>query len=257
VLSVPDPSHVDAFPSGRMKVTCISGKSGLCAQRNQALDHVLPRFDIVTFFDDDFVPADNYLAQVQSLFSDNVDWSVVTGWVVQDGARTSPLSFDAGLAALSAAASGPQPPRIVRDLPGVYGCNMSMRTRDVGDLRFDERLALYGWQEDVDFTSRMRRSGRVVFVSTLRGVHLGAAEGRVSGVRLGYSQVINPAYLIRKGSVSRGYGLRLLCRNLAANLVRSFRPEPHIDRRGRLQGNLLGLGHLAMGRVEPERILTL
>jgi GT2 family glycosyltransferase len=256
VLSVPDASHVEAFSTFRMPVTCVTGRTGSCAQRNQALDYALPRFDIVTFFDDDFVPADDYLAQVERLFARHADWSVATGWVVQDGARSAPLSFEAALAALSVLPNHGRP-TLVKELSGAYGCNMSMRTQHIGDLRFDERLALHGWQEDVDFTSQMRRAGRVVFVSDLRGVHLGAAGGRVSGRRVGYSQIVNPAYLIRKGTVSPKYGLKLLCRNLAANLVRSVRPEPHIDRRGRLQGNLLGLGHLAMGRVEPERILTL
>ena len=67
----------------------------------------------------------------------------------------------------------------------------------------------------------------------------GIKAGRVSGKRFGYSQVVNPVYLIRKGTIPRASRCRLMARNLAANLVRSLRPEPYIDRRGRLRGNVL------------------
>jgi hypothetical protein len=36
---------------------------------------------------------------------------------------------------------------------GAYGAKMSMRATQIGYLRCDERLILYGWQEDIDFTS--------------------------------------------------------------------------------------------------------
>jgi len=46
-------------------------------------------------------------------------------------------------------------------------------------------------------------------------------------------------------------------RNLAANILKSLRPEPYVDRRGRLNGNLYGLSHVLRGRIEPEYILKL
>jgi hypothetical protein len=51
--------------------------------------------------------------------------------------------------------------------------------------------------------------------------------------------------------------MRLMFRNIAANLGRSLWPESHIDRRGRLRGNLLAVFHLLTGRVEPEYILRM
>jgi hypothetical protein len=134
---------------------------------------------------------------------------------------------------------------------------MSVRAELVGDLRFDERLVLYGWQEDIDFTSQLRRFGRVVGLNTLRGVHLGVKTGRVSGERFGYSQVANPIYLMKKGTVPASFALPLMGRNIAANLVRSLWPEPYIDRRGRLRGNLMALAHVLKGRIEPEYIQNL
>jgi hypothetical protein len=39
--------------------------------------------------------------------------------------------------------------------------------------------------------------------------------------------------------------------------VHSVRPEPFVDRRGRLRGNLLAVLDLVRGRTTPERILEL
>jgi hypothetical protein len=76
-------------------------------------------------------------------------------------------------------------------------------------------------------------------------------------VRFGYSQVVNPVYLARRGRCSWRRALWTMGRNLAANLLRGVRPEPWVDRRGRLRGNMLGLWELARGRARPERILSL
>jgi hypothetical protein len=129
---------------------------------------------------------------------------------------------------------------------------MSIRCRCIGNLRFDERLVLHGWQEDIDFTSQLRRYGRIMGMTLLAGVHLGIRSGRTSGTRFGYTQVMNPLYLVRKGTVPLHFACRQISRNVAANLVRSLRPEGHIDRRGRLKGNLLAAYHLIRGRIEPE-----
>ena len=53
------------------------------------------------------------------------------------------------------------------------------------------------------------------------------------------------------------HALGLMGRNLAMNLLRSLRPEPHIDRRGRIRGNLAALVDLARRRLRPDRILQM
>lgn len=142
---------------------------------------------------------------------------------------------------------------------GTYGCNMAFRMEPVRrhGILFDENLPLYGWQEDLDFSRRLADHGTVVMSNGLRGVHLGAKFGRTSGVRLGYSQIANPIYLIRKGTITRKHAIGLMRRNLTANLMRSFRPEPWVDRRGRLKGNMLAVVDLLMRRISPLRILQI
>ena len=257
ILSAPSSAHVELPESCPFPMSIVLGPVGLCAQRNTALASSLRRFDIITFFDDDFVPCADYLERVEKAFAENDGWAVVMGDVVMDGARNAGLTWqDAEAALREAAGKKPDQPPVV-DHVGAYGCNMSLRCSLVGDLRFDERLVLYGWQEDIDFTSQLRAKGRVVCVTSIIGVHLGVKTGRVSGKRFGYSQVANPIYLIRKGSVPASFALPLMFRNIAANLAKSFRPEPYVDRRGRLRGNILAIRHVAMGRIEPEYILKI
>lgn len=259
VISAPEAEDVPDLGSLGFPARCIYGTKGLAAQRNRALDDALDSTDIITFFDDDFLPARNYLALLEASFRDHPEFSVIHGYVVADGAHNEGYSFEQGLSTLAAAERtvNSETPVVIRDHAGAYGCNMSFRASQVGDLRFDERLALYGWQEDIDFTNQLGRQGRIVSISNMLGVHLGVKAGRVNGTRLGYSQIANPIYLVRKGTMPAGFAAELLARNITANVVKSFWPEPWVDRRGRLGGNLIALSHVLRGRIEPEYVTKL
>ncbi len=113
------------------------------------------------------------------------------------------------------------------------------------------------WQEDIDFTRRIRRYGRVVSPRSFAGVPLGFQGSRLEGTRLGYSQMINPAYLILKGTMPPSFGIRLMLRNLLANVKGAVLGDAAVDRPGRLKGNVLGLFYLATGRVAPEDVVRL
>lgn len=253
-----DTAEVDFAATARPVL--MSAKPGLSAQRNRLLATVIDRaFDVVTFIDDDFLMARDYLEKVAAAFSDNPGFVTTMGHVKYDGIHGPGYTFDEGIALLDRVEAEPPDETLasVIDQPGAYGCNMSIRLSAVGTLRFDERLPLYGWQEDIDFTHQLSRRGRIVQLSALRGVHLGYRAGRQSGTRFGYSQISNPVYLMRKGTMPIGFGTELMLRNLLSNLSRSLAPEPHVDRRGRLRGNLIALRHVLTGRIEPEFILKL
>lgn len=231
------------------------GARGLPRQRNRGLDLVAGRADIVTFFDDDFVPAPDYLEQTERIFAEQPSLAGLTGELVADGINTAGYSIDEATA-LNAAGAGAMD-KGFRPRQALYGCNMSIRMTAAEGLRFDERLPLYGWLEDIDFTTQLARRGRLISTGRATGVHMGAKGGRTSGRRLGYSQIANIVYLQRKGTMQPGLGRKLLTQNLVSNLVRSLRPEPHIDRRGRLWGNTLALADMIRGRIDPRRIETL
>lgn len=230
-------------------------EKGLCKQRNVGLNKIAGDCDIALFFDDDFLAADDFLANMERLFLADPSLVGLTGKLVADGAHTSQIDFADAERQLDVSNDRPAPLRM--ETTWLYGCNMAMRMSAVGDQRFDEDLPLYGWQEDVDFSRRLNRRGHMVCTSELTGIHLGTRGGRTSGVRLGYSQVANIVYLQRKGTIHPYGGWALMMRNIAMNIARYLLPEPHIDRKGRLHGNVLAFRDLLVGRLHPMRILTL
>ena len=228
---------------------------GSCRQRNVALDRLAGKADVVIFIDDDFVAARDYLEQVERMMTNDDTLVGLTGHLLADGAHTGEISFDAAVRELETAALGEGVS--THDSTWLYGCNMVFRLTAAPELRFDEQLPLYGWQEDVDFSCRLGRLGRMVRSRELTGVHLGTSSGRTSGLRFGYSQVANIVYLRRKQTIAVRHGFGLMARNIASNLMRSLWPEPHIDRRGRLAGNALAIVDCLLGRVDPRRIESL
>ena len=254
-----DPADYDsAADDGRgAPIELVWGRRGSCAQRNAIIDAAHDA-DVMIFFDDDFYPAHDYVERVERLFQKQPTVALATHWPILDGASSAGIRHEDALQALEASQAivGDS---IVTPTYGGYGCNMSVRMsvlRSHG-LRFDEHLPLYGWLEDLDLSRRMARYGRVVSDPSLRGVHLGTKSGKSSGLRLGYSQIANPIYMIRKGSMTHRYGLKQLARNVSANVARSIQPEEWVDRRGRLKGNIIAFKDLLSGRLDPERILEM
>lgn len=225
---------------------------GLCRQRNRALDLLEGRADVVLFLDDDFVMAPDYLAAIEALFLADPGTAGITGNLVADGVRHGGFSAAQALDLIAQQAASLDPAVIPRQ--ALYGCNMALRMAHMRGLRFDEALPLYGWQEDIDLTMRLARRGRLISSGLVTGVHLGVRGGRTSGRRLGYSQVANIVYLLRKGTIPMWLARRLFWQNLASNLLRAPFPEPHIDRAGRLAGNVRALADLALGRIDPRKI---
>lgn len=259
VISAVSPSDVSEAPSDLPVRTTFSGK-GLPIQRNaglKAIREMSPTVDVVTFFDDDFAPAPGYLATVEAIFSENPQLAGVTGNVIADGINGPGYTFDQAQRFLDAYIPDPLPQAESRRLSGLYGCNMSIRMAMTNGIEFDEALPLYGWQEDIDYTAQLARRGALIWSSALGGVHLGAKRARMPGMRTGYSQIANPIYLWRKRTMSSAAASNLMARNVAANLIRSIKPEPWCDRRGRLAGNLRALGDLITRRLHPRNILDL
>ena len=239
-------------------VEVVFGSRGLCAQRNRGMARVLDDCDVVVFYDDDFLPSHRSLEGVAELFASHPDIVGATGRVLADGVSRGGLRWDEAQGVVDRYDAAPDaPPWTATDLGWAYGCNMAFRCRAAAGLRFDERLPLYGWQEDVDFAGQIARRGRVVRTNAFAGVHVGVTKSRSAGVRLGFSQIVNPVYLVRKGTMRAPHAARIMTRNLIANHVRALAPEPYIDRLGRLRGNWLGVLHLLAGRLDPERISSL
>ncbi len=237
-------------------VHIVRGGRGLTTQRNVII-RAAADADVIVFFDDDFVPESTYIEELERLFERTPDLAIATGEVLADGATTRGIDFHD--AARIVGAAGALPDEILRPVHNGYGCNMAVRRSIVveNSIFFDETLPLYGWWEDVDFSRRIAPFGQILYANRLRGVHMGSKSGRTPGKRLGYAQVINIVYMMRKGSVTTPVGAIRIARNIAANMVRQFSPEPWVDRGGRFRGNLMALGDALRGQVDPQRILHL
>ncbi|VFU09174.1 glycosyltransferase family 2 protein [Methylocella tundrae] len=233
------------------------GPRGLCHQRNAIID-LAHAFDVLVFFDDDFLAFPSYLAELEQCFTAQPEIVAATGHIIADGASGPGLNVAAGLGAL-ASFDDATIERPVTDTYTAYGCNMAVRLAPVYEngLRFDEALPLYAWLEDVDLCRQLKPYGRIVKNARMVGVHLGHKGGRTSGVRYGYSQIANPLYLWRKGTFRFNLALDHMARNFLANSGKMLRPEPWVDRRGRAYGNALALLDLVRGRLHPTRILDL
>ncbi len=244
---------------------CYAERPGLTLQRNIGLDLLPQEWAgdepwFVSFFDDDFRPADDWLEQVRDAFVADDNIAGVTGQVLADGIHGAGLSEDDAVAYLEGRkppgrswAQGDKP----RSAFSVYGCNMAFRDRVARAARFDEQLPLYAWQEDRDYTGQARAYGDVIYHPAPKGVHLGVKGGRTSGARMGYSQIANPIYLAAKGTMQPKHCRRFLWRAVAANLVKSLGKNPYVDYRGRLSGNFAALASIIRGDLHPSRILEL
>lgn len=258
ILSITDPSDAPSNLADHDHASAILSPKGSCVQRNRALDLLTDAADVIFFLDDDYLPSRFAIERGAALIEQHEDLAGACGDLLADGIGGPGLSVADAAELISDYDRRPAPPiEPSHDLSGLYGCNMVFRASAIRGVRFDERLPLYGWQEDIDFAARVRANGRIVRTFCFAGVHRGEKRGRSSGVRVGYSQVVNPVYLVRKGTMGARYARKIIWRNVAANHVRALRPEPWVDRLGRVRGNWLGLIDLIRGRVEPERILQL
>lgn len=258
ILSMNTPADAPPARDYPFEVERLFGPRGSCVQRNRGLDRLRPDTDAVVFYDDDFVPSRFAIAGIARFFAMHPEVAGAHGQVLADGILGPGISHDEARRIVDAAdaAGDPQSSAILARTHGLYGCNMAYRVPMIAGVRFDENLPLYAWLEDLDFGGRV--PGPLVHTDAFRGVHCGEKRGREkSGRRLGYSQVSNPVYLLRKATLPRKIALRMVLRNLLANHARLLHPEPWIDRRGRAAGNWLAILDVLRGRVDPRRILEL
>jgi GT2 family glycosyltransferase len=239
------------------EVEIIIGKKGAAGQRNRMLT-LLDKRDVLLLLDDDFLMEPDYIENTLRLFRQEDDVVVATGTVLADGIIGPGYDHEEGARRLEALSQAPRSDAVNPIYAG-YGCNMAFRveTALANDIRFDENLPLYSWLEDVDFSRRLAAHGRVVKAGALRGVHLGTKTGRTPGIFLGYSQIANPVYLVRKGTMTRRHACELVLRSMASNTLRAFKRAGVNDYRGRLRGNLVAVKDVLRGQDSPGRITEL
>jgi hypothetical protein len=252
----------DVAPESRGLPDChfFTGAKGLCAQLNRVIDEIQGDEDPVCVFDDDVELAPTFVEMLCKAFQAHPDYVALGGAVIYDGAkRLDRISRDEASKQIASYASRhPQSAESLcvegaRNI--LYGCNMCFRREALVAERFDEELPLYSWLFEVDICRRLHRSGRVGNVPSAAVAHLASLGKKMSGVKMGYSQVCNPYYLwTRKRTMSCAEFCRHTAQALASNTLRMLNFADPVDRLGRLKGNLLALWEISWCKSRPNRI---
>jgi succinoglycan biosynthesis transport protein ExoP len=255
VVSVFNQRHVAeqtvALPGVRVVLSCVQGT---CAQRNVAAKSVRTAYTL--FLDDDVELAPNFIQSMESLLGREKKAIAATGVLVVDGAPG-----DKGLDRTLARSFAYSYTRKEPNYDHKEGQNLYVRTKVFRKVLFDENLPLYGWLEDLDFATNCLRYGRIIMNTETCFAHLATPSGRTSGLRFGYSQIVNPFYLWRKNGrpgltqVILRHWLLYIAYNCRRAVIKM--PSDRNDRTGRFRGNMIALSHVLTGKIDPSHITQL
>ena len=262
ILCSPGSEHVLPETLQISRVEWVQSQAGLATQRNNAMRYVSADAELLAFLDDDVQLARSYFTEMKRLFVNEPQVILASGRLLHDGGRGTRIEpgHAAKLCEYYDAIHAPDDQVRYKAVNSGYGCNMVIRVSELNACRFDENLPLYAWLEDRDFSHRLTK-GKFppVELANAVAIHLGWRSGRVSGVRLGFSTVVNPIYLRKK---SQTFSLQYIVvhywlRCLAGNILGILTRDREYDRWGLLKGNILGYWHLLTGNCNPRYILQL
>jgi GT2 family glycosyltransferase len=238
-------------------IKVVYGPPGSTFQRNTGMRAIAPQSEYVLFLDDDMALSRHYLENCANVMEGHRDIVLIAGNVLElDTTRHAAERMIGEFDAVP-------PAQKLTPVCHANGCNMFARAANAKTVLFDENLPLYALNEDYDWSRRLAARGRIVHASACAVVHLRTTVGRVSDRRFGYSQIANPYYLWRKGSIDhlsrvlkRHWG-HAVPMNIFWSVFRSRSGPDRSQRRERLRGNLTAFVDIARGHCTPNRILDL
>jgi GT2 family glycosyltransferase len=193
---------------------------GLTRQRNFSLRGV--QTDLMVFFDDDVELMPGCLREMVRVLRGSDGAVVGVGAVVQNEGPEPSLRRVWRLRRRLGIVGTLRPGRYTRsgmstpwgampsDAPPIEGdwlpgCGMMWRTETVAELGFNDAFEGYSLGEDVDFSLRARRKGKLVMAPAARLRHLQPPAGRLDAYRLGYFTIYNRYQVHRRGLSERGW----------------------------------------------------
>ena len=238
---------------------------GLTRQRNFALDHVAT--DLVAFFDDDVVLAPNCLGEMERVLREDDTVVGVGCFAGPETTRPRALwrlrrrlgmisSLEAGKYHRSGMSTpwefdpGRQP---VVEGDWIPGWGMMWKTAAATRARFHEGFAGYSQGEDLDFSLRLRRQGRLLMARRAGLRHLPSPAGRPNAFQRGYMEIYNRYQIHRRGLSERtsrdvmwfAYAWTIDTLLLCRHLVRPTRAAAVVMQ---IAGRLQATQHLLRGR---------
>jgi GT2 family glycosyltransferase len=191
---------------------------GLTRQRNFALRWV--NSDLVTFFDDDIILLPDCLRNMENshrLLGDQVmgvgafiqnqdlSWPLVLSWRIHLLLRMVP-ELQPGRyyrSGISTSWSFLSPTEELVEGDWLPGCAMMWKTAVAREVGFYDGFYGYAKGEDLDFSLRARRKGKLVMAGAARVLHLTDPDGRPDPFRLGYMEIYNKYYIHQRAILDR------------------------------------------------------
>jgi len=241
------PLDLAALDHDDAQLSCLISRKGRAGRLNEALDMVGSGYDHVIFFDDDYLPSRFWIERAAQLFAASPEFVAIAGENIIQHTDSHGVSLSEAQSILQWCDGLETTSQAISPRGSSYLGNIAIRGAALDKIRLDESLPFGSSLADVDFCAKISQRGRIGRAEQLNGVKIDAKTQRENGRKAGFAQIANAAYLARKGSFSRGLTFKLMTRSLAANALHSVRPEPHIDRRGRLLGNLQAFATLLHG----------
>lgn len=188
---------------------------GLTRQRNFALDRTTT--DLVVFFDDDVVLGPNCLRELERVLRGDPTVVGVGCFAGADVATPRALwrlrrrlqivsSLEAGKYHRSGMSTPWEfDPRREPTVEGDWlpGWGMMWKTSAARAARFHDGFAGYAQGEDLDFSLRLRRYGRLLMAREAEIRHLPDPAGRPDPYRQGYMEIYNGSQIHRRGLADR------------------------------------------------------
>lgn len=228
-------------------VIVLFGSAGLCAQRNLGLKSINSQCNLVSFLDDDLELAPGYFSEVRSAFSKGSAIAGANGNILNEGCSRE---YARGILCH---AHDRQEIKSMQSLKSLYGCNMHFRKEYAIKEQFDERLLLYAWLEDYDYSSRISKHGPLFFIPTAKLCHLKEPSGRMDNKKFGFAQIMNPFYIHRKGLLKINEYIKIhFLKVILSNSLKTMKAESAGF--ARLSGNMIALRLILKGKILPEYI---
>ena len=184
---------------------------GLTKQRNVGI--AAATRDVLHFFDDDIVCEPDYLDEMQKTFEAEGAEDVLSvgprvkltyqpsRWVLPFR-KLFLLTQVAGSGRLLPSAFGSYtwlaPIDTIHPIEVISGCCCAFRREVFAQIAFDEFFEGYGFMEDLDFTYRASRLGRMVCNPKARITHFESQAARTKMKRLMEMQIVNHCYVFKK-----------------------------------------------------------
>ncbi len=191
---------------------------GLTRQRNFGIRWA--DTDLIAFFDDDVVLKPDCLSEMEIVHR-RLNGDVVGVGGYTEGSFQPPdllwrtrrfLGIVSDLRPGSYQRSGMSvpwsfmpPTEGVVDADWLPGCAMMWKTGLIREIGFSEAFEGYAQGEDLDFSLRARRKGKLVIAGAARFLHLFDENGRPNHTKLGYMAVYNRYQIQRRGLENRSW----------------------------------------------------